>query len=293
MHVLLIFVDGLGLGKNDPVTNPVINPDLQSLNCLLQDKYCVKADAQLDVGGLPQSATGQTAILTGINASKVVGRHINGFPTKTLKNLIEQHSIFKRLNNKGFTAINANMYTKEYLAKASNVDSKTNFSATTLATLAAQIPFRLIEDMLEEKAVYQDITNALLIKRGYDVPLRAPRLAGEILAKLSNQYDFVLFEYFQTDIAGHSQDKNWCARVLGDLDAMLEGLIAHMDFEKNLLILTSDHGNIEDISVSTHTLNKVPVVLKGKNARRIAMRIQSIIDIAPEIEQLLTLENDK
>lgn len=287
MNVLLFFVDGLGLGKSDPEINPVINPDFQYLNSLLEEKFCIPTDAQLDVDGLPQSATGQTTILTGINAPKAVGRHINGFPTKTLKQLIEEHSILKRLKNKGLRVTNANMYTKEYLVRMFANDNKFNISATTLATLAAQIPFRLMDDMLEEKAVYQDITNALLIKRGFDVPLRTPRLAGEILAKLNKQFDFVLFEYFQTDFAGHSQDKNWCIRVLRDLNDMLEGLLSNMDFKDSLFVFTSDHGNIEDISVSTHTSNKVPTVLRGKNAESMALKIRSIADIAPGIEELL------
>jgi len=287
VNVLLFFVDGLGLGKSDPEINPVINPDFQCLNSLLEEKFCIPTDAQLDVDGLPQSATGQTTILTGINAPKAVGRHINGFPTKTLKQLIEEHSILKRLKNKGLRVTNANMYTKEYLVRIFANDNKFNISATTLATLAAQIPFRLLDDMLEEKAVYQDITNALLIKRGFDVPLRTPRLAGEILAKLNKQFDFVLFEYFQTDFAGHSQDKNWCIRVLRDLNDMLEGLLSNMDFKDSLFVFTSDHGNIEDISVSTHTSNKVPTVLKGKNAESMALKIRSIADIAPGIEELL------
>ena len=287
MNVLLFFVDGLGLGKSDPEINPVINPDFQCLNSLLEEKFCIPTDAQLDVDGLPQSATGQTTILTGINAPKAVGRHINGFPTKTLKQLIEEHSILKRLKNKGLRVTNANMYTKEYLVRMFANDNKFNISATTLATLAAQIPFRLLDDMLEEKAVYQDITNALLIKRGFDVPLRTPRLAGEILAKLNKQFDFVLFEYFQTDFAGHSQDKNWCIRVLRDLNDMLEGLLSNMDFKDSLFVFTSDHGNIEDISVSTHTSNKVPTILRGKNAESMALKIRSIADIAPGIEELL------
>jgi hypothetical protein len=206
MHVLLLFVDGLGLGSNDPTVNPLINPDFRCLNSLLEEKFCIPTDAQLDVDGLPQSATGQTAILTGINAPKVVGRHINGFPTKTLKQLLNEHSILKRLKDKGLRVINANMYTKEYLARMGSNNNILDISATTFATLAAQIPFRLIHDMLEEKAVYQDITNALLIKRGIDVPLRSPFKAGEILAKLSKEYHFVLYEYFQTDLAGHSRD---------------------------------------------------------------------------------------
>lgn len=292
MRVLLFFVDGLGLGVNDAL-NPLKNRELTFLTDLLESKYCIPTDATLDVDGLPQSATGQTAILTGKNAAKIVGRHINGFPTKTLKQLIQKHSILKRLKEHGFNVTNANMYTKEYLDKIRLEPNRLNASATTLATLAAQLPFRLIEDMLAQKAVFQDITNEILLERGYDVPLRTPIAAGKILAQLSKEFDFVLYEYFQTDLAGHSKDRNRCEKVLRDLNEMLEGLLTNMDFERSLLILTSDHGNIEDLSTPSHTLNKVPTVLKGKNEEKLADKIKSICDIAPAIEELLLKENNK
>jgi len=282
--VVLIFVDGLGLGKLDPAINPLINVDFKCLTALLNEKFCIPTDASLGVDGLPQSATGQTAILTGINAPRAIGKHINGFPTKALKRLLKEQSILKRLKNKGLRVTNANMYTKEYLEKVIADDNKINASATTLATLAAHIPFRLVNDMVKERAVYQDITNEILIDRGFDVPLRTPKRAGHILAELSKEYDFVLYEYFQTDLAGHSKNKVWCTKVLQDLNDMLEGLILNIDFTKSLLVVTSDHGNIEDLSVSTHTLNKVPTILKGRNAEDIAVNIRNITDIAQVIE---------
>ena len=47
------------------------------------DGIIVPTDATLDVPGYPQSATGQTAIFTGVNAAEIKQGHINVLPTPT------------------------------------------------------------------------------------------------------------------------------------------------------------------------------------------------------------------
>jgi len=80
-------------------------------------------------------------------------------------------------------------------------------------------------------------------------------------------------------------------RALGEirkLDAFLEHLLHTVDLQEHLLILTSDHGNIEDLSVKTHTKNPVFTLLWGRQAGRIAGRIKTLEDIAPALMGLLT-----
>jgi bisphosphoglycerate-independent phosphoglycerate mutase (AlkP superfamily) len=54
------------------------------------------------------------------------------------------------------------------------------------------------------------------------------------------------------------------------------------------MILTSDHGNIEDLSTRSHTLNPVPTIIWGAGSQRVANRISSLADITPAIISLLT-----
>jgi hypothetical protein len=61
-------------------------------------------DASLGVPGLPQSATGQTSILTGVNAPAEMGRHISGFPGPTLRRILFEHSVLKRIRERGLSA---------------------------------------------------------------------------------------------------------------------------------------------------------------------------------------------
>ena len=58
-RVLMVFVDGLGLGVDDPVINPVSDAVCPNL-CRLLSRYARPIDAGLGVPGLPQSASVST-----------------------------------------------------------------------------------------------------------------------------------------------------------------------------------------------------------------------------------------
>jgi bisphosphoglycerate-independent phosphoglycerate mutase (AlkP superfamily) len=53
-------------------------------------------------------------------------------------------------------------------------------------------------------------------------------------------------------------------------------------------MLTSDHGNIEDLSVRNHTLNDVPTLIWGRGLDFAASTIRDLADITPTIIKLLT-----
>jgi bisphosphoglycerate-independent phosphoglycerate mutase (AlkP superfamily) len=54
------------------------------------------------------------------------------------------------------------------------------------------------------------------------------------------------------------------------------------------VVVTSDHGNVEDVTAKGHTLNPVPTMLIGTGREQIEPRIRSLTDIAPAIVELLT-----
>ena len=105
----------------------------------------VLTDSTLGVPGLPQSATGQTAILTGRNGAKVLGRHHNAYPPQPLRELIARDSILKRVVDRGYTATFANAFTPEYFRLVA--EGKRRHSVTTEVTLAAGLPLRQLEDL--------------------------------------------------------------------------------------------------------------------------------------------------
>jgi len=283
-HILLFFVDGLGLGSPNPDLNP-IQPDICPHLYDLLTNHTKSIDATLGVPGLPQSATGQTALLTGINAAKEVGRHVEGFPPRRLKEIIREHSIFEQLKQRDLSSTFANAY---YMDNLSDITERRRQSVTTVATLGAFGTVRMTADMMAGNAVTQDITREGLRSRGYEGPIITPAQAGSQLAGIAEQYAFTLFEYFQTDRAGHSGDLDHAEVVLTILDEFLGALLPLTEQKNILFLLSSDHGNIEDLSTVRHTLNPVPFTAKGRGANTLQEKIHSILDVTPAILSHLT-----
>jgi hypothetical protein len=291
LSVLLFFIDGLGIGTRGP-HNPLDNlPNAAPLAVFQNeppesflDGIVVSTDPRLGVDGRPQSASGQTTILTGINAPAAVGYHKQGFPNKALLEIIGEHSIFRRLTDAGVKPITfANAYTSRFF------DERPRWvSATTAAVEAAGLKFRTIEDVRNGAAVFMDYTNRILIERGENVSERSEQDAAIVLSRIVAENRFTLYEYFITDKVGHAQDMPLARSVLTSLALFIRELLTRVNLERTTVILTSDHGNIEDLSLRNHTLHAVPTIIWGAQRAPLAARIQTLADITPAIVALLT-----
>jgi hypothetical protein len=282
--ILLVFVDGLGIGCDDPEVNPV-HAGRSPVLAKLIGKDSVPVDVGMGVDGLPQSATGQTALLTGVNAARAVGRHIEGFPGEPLCRIIRDENIFAKCGKLGLRSTFANAY---YVSDMEAVKAHRWKSVTTVAALSAFGQVRDTEAMLAGNAVYQDITREMLRKRGYDGPLVEPKEAASQLASIAMEHHLTLFEYFQTDRAGHAADMESAVKVLALLDEFLGALLDDLKEKDILFLLTSDHGNIEDVRTNRHTLNPVPLVAVGPGSSLMRERVDAVTDITPAILDLLT-----
>jgi 2,3-bisphosphoglycerate-independent phosphoglycerate mutase len=289
--LLLFFIDGLGIGTRGP-HNPFDGLDEAAPLANFQDEparllfdgILIPTDATLGVEGRPQSASGQTTILTGVNAPAAIGSHKQGFPNQALLDIIRAHSIFLQLKNCGVErATFANTYTDKFFERRPRW-----ISATTAAVEAAGLRFNVVNDLRGGRAVFHDFTNAMLIERGEAVNPRTPEEAGAVLASIVAAHRFTLYEYFITDKIGHAQDRENARRMIPLLAKFIRSLLAKLDLETTTVILTSDHGNIEDLSVRNHTLNPVPTIIWGQNRERIASRIKTLADITPAIVSTLT-----
>src|SRR5438045_9392957 len=143
--VLLFFIDGLGIGPRGPF-NPLDNLADAAPLAVFQnepaktvfDGIVVPTDSRLGVEGRPQSASGQTTILTGVNAPAHLGYHKQGFPNKALLEIIHKHSIFRQLREAGVGPVPfANAYTDRFFS-----DSPRWVSATTAAVEAEGMSIR-------------------------------------------------------------------------------------------------------------------------------------------------------
>jgi hypothetical protein len=214
----------------------------------------------------------------------VLGYHKQGFPNETLRKVIATHSIFRQLKEFGIGPnIFANTYTPQFFTATPRWKS-----ATTVAVEAAGMSFMRLPDLLGEKSLFHDFTNRLLIERGYNLPEFSPSRAGQILASLAERHRFVLYEHFLTDKIGHDRDLEAAKTHLPQLAAFVKGCLEAVDLEDVTIMLTSDHGNIEDLSVRNHTLNDVPTLIWGRGLDFAASTIRDLADITPTIIKLLT-----
>ena len=290
--VLLIFIDGLGIGTRGP-HNPFDGlKDAEPLAIFQNEEPTLSfegvlavTDPRLGVDGRPQSASGQTTILTGINAPASLGFHKQGFPNRALLDIIREHSIFLQLKRAGVEPITfANTYTKRFFEGRPRW-----ISATTAAVEAAGLVFNTVDDLKAGRAVYQDFTNRMLIGLGENVDQRTPEEAADVLAQIVARHRFTLYEYFITDKSGHAQDITIARDVVQKRARLIRRVLEKTDLKKTTVMLTSDHGNIEDLSTRSHTLNSVPTIVWGAQNRSIASRISSLADITPAIVGTLAL----
>jgi 2,3-bisphosphoglycerate-independent phosphoglycerate mutase len=248
-------------------------------------------DATLGIPGLPQSATGQTALFTGVNAAALVGRHKEGRPNRLLKSVLHKHGLLPVLNRAGLKATFANAYTAAAIPRY--VAGEAPMSCTSAMAYYGEGRFRDTAMFNRREAVYFDLTGRYARRRGDDVKLLTPAGAGEVLAAIASRHDFTLFEYFLTDFAGHRRNLNRAVRYLEDVDAALGGVLKSCPKSPRLIILTSDHGNVEDLSVRTHTKNPVPLLVAGPGHEEFAGRCRSIMDVAAAVFARLDVDPTK
>lgn len=266
MRILLLFIDGLGIGERDPQKNPLARYHSRWLQIFKDEPAArvpgggivVPTHVDMGVAGLPQSATGQTALFTGRNAAAEVGHHVSALPTPTLRRLLDESSLFKTVAALGKRGVFANALSQEYFERR-----REHISASTRALLAGGFPWLSLEDLRAGRAVSHDLTNQFLRDLGDHVPLRTPVESGRILTAIAQQADFTLFEFFLTDMVGHSRDLEEARLVVERLDLLLDTVLADINPAETVVVLTSDHGNFEDLSVKTHTTNLVPSIFWG------------------------------
>ena len=300
MRVIFLFLDGVGIGTMNPDVNPFFKARLPHFRSLLdgmlphggesrisaRSAELVPINSTLGVPGLPQSGTGQAALFTGVNAARQIGKHFGPHPTTTLHPLVQEKNIFRQLKSRGKAVRFVNAFPKQFF---DYVDSGTRrLTVTTLSCKYADVPLLRAEELGRNEAVSSDLTRARWPELGYpELHAIPPRESGRHLWKIALNYDFTLFEFWLTDVAGHSRDVSMAVEILERFDGFLEGLLEEFDGSSSLLIITSDHGNIEDLTTKSHTRNQVPCIALGKKRREVLAGVRSLTHITPAILRML------
>jgi bisphosphoglycerate-independent phosphoglycerate mutase (AlkP superfamily) len=125
---------------------------------------------------------------------------------------------------------------------------------------------------------------------GYeDIPVLTLTQAGQQIARIARGYEFSFFEHWPSDRSGHRGPIDQAVEHLEIIDEVLGGIFADWDEDNDLLIITSDHGNIEEKDHRQHSRNPVPTILVGKEHARLTEIVEDLTDIARVVEQFLGL----
>lgn len=297
MRVLFIFLDGIGLGEKDPETNPFARAKMPNLNDLLEGRSLFRdaapfhgeratllaVDPAVGVSGLPQSATGQAILLTGINIPAELGYHYGPKPNPEVAAYLKEATLFSRFTKEGKRAALLNAYPLRYFQ---GIDSgKRLYSSIPQAVVNAGLPLFRHDDFFAGRALSADFTGeGWRTMLGYrEAPTMNPHQAGQALGALAKRYDFALFEYWASDYAGHKQEMDNAIELMETFDGVLGGLTEA--WHDGLILVTSDHGNMEDLSTRRHTDADVPALVIGDKAAReeFTRGMKDLTHIAPAI----------
>jgi hypothetical protein len=298
LRVLVVFLDGVGVGGDDAATNPLAAAVTPALDALLDGRRLVGPalpysgeqasarglDAVLRVDGLPQSGTGQAALLTGVNAARLFGRHFGPYAPTALRPIIASDSILARADRAGRSVTFANAYPAQLVAMAAAERPPFPLRASiVIAALGAGLLTRQEPELIAGDAIASEITHDGWRERlgRTDIPDISAEQAGRNLAAIANGHDLTLFAHYATDGAGHLRDMNAGVAAWQRVDAFIGGLVAAL-LDDVLVAVVSDHGNLEDVRAQ-HTRNPALCILTGPGHATLAARLHALTDVAPTL----------
>lgn len=303
MHVLLIFLDGIGLGDDDPASNPFAVASMPTLIGLSNGHRWLRdtgeqvspravfkpLDPRMGVPGRPQSATGQAAILTGKNVPLLIGEHYGPRPNPPVRALLHEDNLFKQVVAAGKKAALLEGYPPGFHTSISS--GKRLPSSYQQALLEAGLPLFDAEMINRGDALAVDWTGeSWRSELGFgDAPLYTPFDAGVKMVELSRRYDFAFFSHWLTDVFGHRGPFEMAVNVLELFDGVMAGALSVWDDAEGLIIVTSDHGNMEDLSHGKHTENDVPTLIIGDGKEAFAEGLTDLAGLTPRIARFLKL----
>jgi 2,3-bisphosphoglycerate-independent phosphoglycerate mutase len=133
----------------------------------------------------------------------------------------------------------------------------------------------------------------------YDLkPEMSARPVTDALTKYLREQDvgLVIANYANADMVGHTGNFEASVQAVEVIDECLGKVIDAALSQKGKVIITADHGNIEQLidydtgmPHTAHTMNLVPVILVDEERKKCRLNQGSGVDIAPTVLQLLRL----
>ncbi|OGE78311.1 MAG: phosphoglycerate mutase (2,3-diphosphoglycerate-independent) [Candidatus Doudnabacteria bacterium RIFCSPHIGHO2_01_FULL_46_14] len=139
---------------------------------------------------------------------------------------------------------------------------------------------------LEEREI---ITSPVSYEQRYaNVPeMSAPKIAQTIVQKIKDGIPFILANFANADMVGHTGIKDACVKAVKAVDECI-GIIAEAALAAGAcFIITADHGNIEEIINprsgmidKEHSMNPVPLIVAGKGLNLKKIRGHGYLELA-------------
>ena len=109
----------------------------------------------------------------------------------------------------------------------------------------------------------------------YDLkPIMSAReVTKKVKEALENDYDFILVNYANPDMLGHTGNLNATIEGLKQLDNLLKEVITSAEDNFYKVFILSDHGNCDEMIgeneeiITTHSLAKVPFIITDKTIK--------------------------
>ena len=291
----MIFIDGVGIGKKDLEFNPFFKfgfktfekifgeiPHLENRHLEKNGIFLFPSDPLMGVEGLPQSGTGQVSIFCGVNAPKFVGKHFGPFPYSTTIPIIAEKNIFKFFKDQNKKVFFANAYPKVFFDYIES--GKSRLSTTSLSCKLTGIKLNSVIEVEKGEGLTAEITNERWNKKlNYKLEEIKPETGARRLLNIASENDFTLYEFFLTDHLGHGRIADEFDKIYSNLDKFLFTILSEMNKNEMTLIVCSDHGNFEDLSVKSHTTNPAITITAGMKAKQLANHINDLSEIKQSI----------
>ena len=126
--------------------------------------------------------------------------------------------------------------------------------------------------------------------------MSAKEVTSELIKAIEGgEYDVIICNYANGDMVGHTGIMEAAIEAVETLDVSLKHVIDALDRVGGELLITADHGNVEQmvdpetgVALTQHTLFPVPLVYRGHMGRELADG-GNLADVAPTLLEILNI----
>jgi len=130
--------------------------------------------------------------------------------------------------------------------------------------------------------------------------LSLPQVAGQVVRGVEARYDWIVTNFANGDVIGHTSNRDAKIKCAEAVDAHLGQVVRAAIAADYVALVTADHGNLELMTHAdgtvhvAHTTNPVPFILIDPRARtRASLRHGKLADVAPTILSALGLAQSR